>query len=647
VGCATSFPLDRRPVSLALYRKYRSLTFADLIGQEHIAATLRNQVRRGEVAHAYLFTGIRGTGKTSSARILARAVTCLAPADGEPDNVCAACVEVLGGGAVDVLEIDAASNRGIDEMRDLREKVKFLPALLRRKVYIVDEAHMLTTEAWNAFLKTLEEPPPHVLFVLATTEPHKVPETVRSRVQRFDFRRVPTEAIAAHLGRVCALEGATADADALELVAESGQGSVRDALSVLDQALATGERPLAVTTVRRALGLADPATLRALMLGLAAGDAAAALRAAAAAFDSGADARQLLREMARLARGAELMALGYPEGAGLTSEDTAVCADMARTGRRGLWVDAIDRFAEAEINLRQPVDSRLQVELALLRLASTTVGIEERLARVEGLIGAAPGSPPLPVPPAAPVSPVPRLPVPKAPVTPARVAPPPLPPPPLSPVDAGPADAPSVRQALPPVDTAPPAPPPVSAPVPAVQPGRADPPPTPVASARAEPSVAAAAPVATAAVPPAGEAASAELAEWVEAWPAIIEALRRRDVMLAGILRDCTPLAGERDRLVIGVPYGWHLERVRDPQKAPLLAEVVRAVVGRPCTVEAEFSGDAREKPGSRASARGQASTPEAAASDEPDATSAVLAAFPGARLTGSVLRDIRTDAGA
>ncbi len=187
---AVAWPVTLRTVATALYRRYRSARFADLVGQDVIATTLRNEVRAGSLAHAYLFTGIRGTGKTSTARILARAVNCLAPRDGEPCNECSACKEILDGSSVDVLEIDAASNRGIDEMRDLREKVKYLPASLRRKVYIIDEAHMLTTEAWNAFLKTLEEPPAHVLFVLATTEPHKVPETVRSRVQRFDFRRV-------------------------------------------------------------------------------------------------------------------------------------------------------------------------------------------------------------------------------------------------------------------------------------------------------------------------------------------------------------------------------------------------------------------------------------------------------------------------
>ena len=303
-------------MATALYRRYRSLRFADLIGQDVIATTLRNEVRAGTLAHAYLFTGIRGTGKTSTARILARAVNCLDLQDGEPCNRCSACLEITDGSSVDVLEIDAASNRGIDEMRDLREKVKYLPAALRRKVYIIDEAHMLTAEAWNAFLKTLEEPPPHVLFVLATTEPHKVPETVRSRVQRFDFRRVSAADITAHLARILEAEGAQAQPEALTLLARAGQGSVRDALSLLDQALAGGERPLTADNVRRALGVGDPAALHALLHALAGGDGAGALRAVAAAFDSGADPRQLLREASRLCRARGVRRPRPPRGSG-------------------------------------------------------------------------------------------------------------------------------------------------------------------------------------------------------------------------------------------------------------------------------------------------------------------------------------------
>jgi DNA polymerase III subunit gamma/tau len=391
-------------MSVALYRRHRPARFADLIGQGVIAETLRNEVRSGTLAHAYLFAGTRGTGKTSTARILARAVNCESPVDGEPDNECRACREILSGASVDVLEIDAASNRGIDEMRDLRDKVKYLPASLRHKVYVIDEAHMLTTEAWNAFLKTLEEPPEHVLFVLATTEPHKVPETVRSRVQRFDFRRVPAADIAGHLAAIATRDGAEVGESALQLIARASLGSVRDALSFLDQALSSGERPVTDLTARRALGLTDPSTLYELVRALAGADAAATLRAADAAFSAGADPRQLLRELSRLARSAELCALGYPEGADGSPDELALCREVAAIAPQHFWVGALDVFATAETNLRQVVDAKLQVELALLRLVRPPSGgdtgralaaLEARVAALErtrgGPAGAAPG----------------------------------------------------------------------------------------------------------------------------------------------------------------------------------------------------------------------------------------------------------------
>src|SRR5437879_9413990 len=240
-----------------LYLKYRSQTFGDLVGQDAIAQTLRNAVEQGRVAHAYLFSGVRGTGKTSTARILAKAINCLDLKGAEPCGVCTNCVEIGTGAAVDLIEIDAASNRGIDEIRDLRERVKYLPATLRVKVYIIDEAHMLTTEAFNALLKTLEEPPPHVVFVLATTEPHKIPLTVASRCQRFDFRRIETGAIAARLALIVDQESVRVDPASLALTARLARGRMRDGVTLLGQVISHAGDELAGQKTSGLLGSAD------------------------------------------------------------------------------------------------------------------------------------------------------------------------------------------------------------------------------------------------------------------------------------------------------------------------------------------------------------------------------------------------------
>jgi DNA polymerase-3 subunit gamma/tau len=589
-------------VATALYRRYRSARFADLVGQDVIATTLRNEVRAGSLAHAYLFTGIRGTGKTSTARILARAVNCLSPQDGEPCNECSACREILDGSSVDVLEIDAASNRGIDEMRDLREKVKYLPASLRRKVYIIDEAHMLTTEAWNAFLKTLEEPPPHVLFVLATTEPHKVPETVRSRVQRFDFRRVSATDTTAHLARILEAEGTTAEPEALVLVARSGQGSVRDALSMLDQALAGGERPLTADNVRRALGLADPATLHGLLEALAGGDGAGALRAVGAAFDAGADPRQLLRETARLARAAEFAALGYEAGADVAEGEAELAATMARVAPAGFWLRALELLQATELELRQPVDARLQVEFCVMRLVrETTLGeaqvaaLEERIARLEA---GAPGV---------------RAERTATAVHPQRA-------PSVSPAAAAGAEAAPTRE-------------PVAPPPPAVGLGETQ----GQAAAIGESDLSVPAqeavdtPISAAAelphqraTEPDGSYASVE--SWQGNWVHLLEAVNRRDRALAGVLRDCRPVAADAESLTVGAPYRFHLERLREAARLDALTQAAGEVAGAPRKVDTSYVGQ-DAGPARRPGATGET-------------TQAVLDAFAGSRVTSTRLRD-------
>ncbi|MGQ9512861.1 DNA polymerase III subunit gamma/tau [Thermodesulfitimonas sp.] len=291
---------DRIPV--ALYRQWRPQRFAEVVGQEHVTRTLRYALEKGKVAHALLFAGPRGTGKTSTARILAKALNCANGPAPEPCNTCPECLAITAGTALDVLEIDAASRRGIDEVRELRERVKLAPVAARHKVYIVDEAHMLTTEAANALLKTLEEPPPRVYFILATTEPHKMPVTILSRCQRFDFRRIRTELISRHLERVLEATGSRAAPAALKLIAQAAEGSLRDALGLLDQVLALGQGEVGEETVADLLGKVRLSALEEMVAFLHRGDAAGALRLLQEIDQAGKDVTLFVRDLLALLR---------------------------------------------------------------------------------------------------------------------------------------------------------------------------------------------------------------------------------------------------------------------------------------------------------------------------------------------------------
>ncbi len=409
--------------SQTLYRKWRSQTFGDLVGQDAVIHTLRQAVAQQRLAHAYLFCGPRGTGKTSTARLLAKMVNCLNPRDGEPCNACLPCIEITEGRSTDVFEIDAASNRGIDEIRDLRERVRVASATGRTRVYTIDEVHMLTTEAFNALLKTLEEPPPHVIFVLATTEAHKVPATVVSRCQHFDFRRIALGAIVGHLSFVSEQEGMRVEPGALELIARAAQGGMRDALSLLDQARAFAGDTISAEAVRGMLGMADPTMVRDLITFVATGDTAAGLHRVNALAQSGVDLRQLANQVAELWRQLMLARAGADLVALLDVTDD-VAADLKAASDRfplDVLTECARIFARNDAGARIQVVPQLSLELAFLDCVAVMQG--RHAPHAAATVTAMPQPSPIPIRPPSPVA-VPDMPHPNAP-TPLRVSEPP------------------------------------------------------------------------------------------------------------------------------------------------------------------------------------------------------------------------------
>ncbi|RME51250.1 MAG: DNA polymerase III subunit gamma/tau [Caldilineae bacterium] len=352
----------------ALYRKWRSQTFEEVVGQEHVTTTLRNALRDGRVAHAYLFSGPRGTGKTSTARILAKALNCTAAETERPCNACPTCIAINEGRMLDLIEIDAASNNSVDDIRELRDKVGFRPSEGRFKVYIIDEVHMLSTSAFNALLKTLEEPPPHARFVLATTEPHKIPATVISRCQRFDFRRIPAPEIAAHLRRIATEEGFQAEDAALMAIARSAQGCMRDAISLLDQMTSYGTDAITLAQVQQVLGSVSGEAVGQFVDAVAGQDAAQGLRLIQTLLHQGASLQEFANQVVEHLRGlllvqmtgdASLLADQPPE---TVRQMQSQAQRMDRT--RTLW--AIKRFSEAVGELKGGFQPQLPLELALI-----------------------------------------------------------------------------------------------------------------------------------------------------------------------------------------------------------------------------------------------------------------------------------------
>lgn len=380
--------------SQSLYRKYRPTSFepTQYIGQEHVARTLRNAIVLDRVAHAYLFCGPRGTGKTSTARLLAKAVNCEAEdPEQRPCNQCPSCLAINSGSVVDIIEIDAASNRGVDDIRDLREKVRYAPTQLRVKFYIIDEAHQLTRDAFNAFLKTLEEPPDHVKFVLATTEAEKLPDTVASRCQRFDFRRFPVESTVQHLKNVAEAEHIDAEEEALLLIARHATGSLRDALGLLDQLALYGDqdsssRMLNAETVRQVLGLSHNERLVGMVNAIADQDAGEGLRLITEATDEGEDIHQLNRQMIGYLR-----LLLHIRAGGKPPEADQTATDLANRFSLDHLTALVRTFSEIDAASNKSSYPQLPLELAVVR---AIVGEQVPANVVEMHQPSAPAAPP-------------------------------------------------------------------------------------------------------------------------------------------------------------------------------------------------------------------------------------------------------------
>jgi DNA polymerase-3 subunit gamma/tau len=403
-------------------RKYRPQTFSDVVNQEHVKTTLENAIAQKRIAHGYIFSGQRGTGKTTVARILARCLNCVEGPTTTPCGVCASCREITAGGTVDVIEIDAASNRGINEMRELRENVRYQPARDKYKVFIIDEAHQITNEAFNALLKTIEEPPPWVVFVLCTTEAHKIPATIASRCQHFSFRSVDFEDLIARMAWICNQEGIEADAEALAVLAQAGEGSVRDSLSALDQAIACCGSKLNAAEVRALLGAFSLEWLERVTQGIEQGDSRRMLDVVDELERNGHNLQHFSRELSRYFRNLLVARIAGPEAARLIAASEAQRKRLADIAA-GFSEEDLTRYLQLSLDLFGDLQTSLQprfhLELGLVRLvqAGRLLPIEQALADMgsgggDARAAAKPvATTPAARPPALPTPPAPPVPV--------------------------------------------------------------------------------------------------------------------------------------------------------------------------------------------------------------------------------------------
>lgn len=357
---------------VALYRKWRPLTFDDVVEQSHIVTTLKNCVKNNTIGHAYLFCGTRGTGKTTLAKIFSRAVNCLNPIDGNPCNACSNCTGILDGSIIDVVEIDAASNNGVDDVREIREAVMYVPAVTKYKVYIIDEVHMLSTGAFNALLKTLEEPPENVIFILATTEPHKIPATILSRCQRFDFKRITLDGIASRLKTIADDTGVNVEDSAIKLIARLADGGMRDAISLLDQCVSVGKNTITRRDVVEISGIAASETVDLLASAIVGRDVRSALGYIKEAMNEGRDLVPLCAQTIEWFRTLMLVKIGgdATKLADLDDEELRSFTDKAGAMNLDRIVAVIKELSETESRLKWAENQRIAFEVTLVKLCS-------------------------------------------------------------------------------------------------------------------------------------------------------------------------------------------------------------------------------------------------------------------------------------
>ena len=542
-----------------LYRKWRPQTFEEVVGQEHVTRTLRNAIAMGRIGHAYLFSGPRGTGKTTTARLLAKAVNCLAeePA-GRPCNRCDVCRAINEGRLLDLIEIDAASHTGVDDVRELRDKIAFRPNECRYKVYIIDEVHRFSGSAFDALLKTIEEPPPHAIFVLATTEIHKVPATIRSRCQQFDFRRIPVEQIVERLQRIVQEEGLRAEPEALRFIARQATGSLRDAISLLDQLAAYNAGEITLAQAQAVLGAGTLETVLQLTDRLAAGDVAGGLNLINEAVDRGVDPRQLTRQLVEHLRGVLLLRLDGADLLDLPQEMRRPMADQAGRFPVRRLLRAIRRFSRAEGNFRGGWHPQLPLEMAFVESCLD----EEAVSPADGAPAAASRSPAASGPASRPSPPSSSSPLPSEAPAGGQAATPPATG--TTSVPKGTARRPTRR--------------------PTSLPARPSPPKAPTGRP-------------TTGVSP-GELT---LALVQERWRGLLRVMRSRDRSVEALLRSAHPIAVEGETVVLRADHEFARSKLQVPRTKALVEEVLEHVTGHRCHVRYVLKGQsaqAGEAPG-------------------------------------------------